>query len=228
MNPGVFAQKIQVAGIRSLDEARLVLDNGAHWLGFPLRLPVHTPDLSETQAQAIISTIGPEKCVLITYETDVQELVHLCSFLHMTKVQIHAAMAPAQLQQFRSCFAGLIIKSYVVGLESLKPEAFAHTYAPFCDAFITDTFDPCTNACGATGKTHDWAISAELVRRSPVPVILAGGLDASNVRQAISLVQPAAVDVHSGVEDKNGAKNAGLVRDFVRQAQAGWENLQQA
>jgi phosphoribosylanthranilate isomerase len=51
--------------------------------------------------------------------------------------------------------------------------------------FITDTFDPSTGASGATGKTHDWDISKSLVQLSPKPVILAGGLNAENVYEAI-------------------------------------------
>lgn len=228
MAHGIFAQKIQVAGIHSLDEARLVLDCGAHWLGFPLRLPVHTPDLSEIQAKSIIQAVGADKCVLITYETDVQELVSLCQFLGSTVVQLHAAMAPDKLALFRRHFKGLIIKSYVVGLEKLDPEEFAHTYSPHCDAFITDTYDARSGACGATGKTHDWAISAELVRVSPCPVIMAGGLNPTNVRQAISFVQAAAVDVHSGVEGPDGFKDRLLLEAFVSEARAGFMQCAQS
>lgn len=226
MNPGIFAQKIQIAGIRSLDEARLILDSGAHWLGFPLRLPVHTPDLSEAETKAVIQAVGVDKSVLITYETNVQQLVDLCQFLNIKIVQLHAQLDPKVLAQLQSRLKILIIKSYVIGLEKMEPEEFAQTYAPYCNAFITDTFDPLSGACGATGKTHDWAISAQLVRVSPCPVILAGGLNPANVRQAIAIVRPAAVDVHSGVENSTGAKETHLVRDFVQQAQAGWASLQ--
>ena len=91
------------------------------------------------------------------------------------------------------------------------------------DAFITDSFDPDTGAIGATGKVHDWQVSARLVDLSPRPVILAGGLNPDNVRNAIIQVRPAGVDVHTGIEGSDGRKRRDLVERFVAEAQAGFE-----
>ena len=66
------------------------------------------------------------------------------------------------------------------------------------DAFITDTFDPDTGASGATGKTHDWEVSQRIVEHSPLPVILAGGLGAGNVKEAIMQVKPGWSGVPTG------------------------------
>ncbi len=77
---------------------------------------------------------------------------------------------------------------------------------------------PETGACGATGKTHNWDISRRLVPFSPKPVILAGGLNPDNVREAIQYIRPAGVDVHTGVESSNGRKAPHLVRKFVAEA----------
>ena len=52
---------------------------------------------------------------------------------------------------------------------------------------------------GGTGRTHNWEISRKIVEQSKVPVFLAGGLNDGNVREAIEIVQPFAVDVCSGV-----------------------------
>ena len=96
------------------------------------------------------------------------------------------------------------------------------TYAPFVDAYITDTHDPSTGADGATGKTHDWRISRELVKISPKPVILAGGLNPGNIQAAIAEVQPAGVDVHTGVEDDSGRKSSEKVAAFVAATRKGF------
>ena len=85
---------------------------------------------------------------------------------------------------------------------------------------LTDTYAPETGAAGATGRTHDWAVSRRLVELSPRPVILAGGLTPANVRQAIAAVRAAAVDVHTGVEDASGRKDRAKVREFVAEARA--------
>ncbi len=91
------------------------------------------------------------------------------------------------------------------------------------NAFITDTFDPATGAEGATGKTHDWNISRELVKLSERPVILAGGLNPENVRKSIEFVRPVGVDVHTGVENSSGRKDETLVKKFVSQAKLGFK-----
>ncbi len=95
------------------------------------------------------------------------------------------------------------------------------------DAFITDTFDPATGASGATGKTHEWGISRELRALSPKPLILAGGLNPENVREAIETVRPAAVDAHTGVEDAEGRKDPAKVRAFVAAAREGFRRMRQ-
>jgi phosphoribosylanthranilate isomerase len=96
------------------------------------------------------------------------------------------------------------------------------------DAFITDTFDPETGASGATGKTHDWEVSRKLVKMSARPVILAGGLNPANVRQAIYAVNPAGVDAHGGVEHPDGKKDRELVDTFVREATDAFASLGEA
>lgn len=225
---------IQIAGIRSLEEARMLLAQGADLLGFPLRLPVHSPDTSEAEARSIIQAVGADTSVLITYEEDPARLIDLCRFLNVRTVQVHSEASPETLFRIKTdtkvrqasgprLSSGIrIIKSYVIGRELLTPKQFAEEYSPVCDAFITDTFDPQTGASGATGKVHDWSVSAELVRSSLRPVILAGGLTPANVRQAIVAVGPAAVDVHTGVERPDGSKDPEMIRTFVREARAGF------
>lgn len=57
---------------------------------------------------------------------------------------------------------------------------------------------------GGTGRVHDWSVSAEIVARCPIPVLLAGGLDPGNVARAVSEVRPWGVDVCSGLRDGAG------------------------
>ena len=116
-----------------------------------------------------------------------------------------------------------IFKSLVVAENnSDELEKMVALLSPWVDAFITDTFDPATGAEGATGKTHDWKISRRLVELSPRPVIIAGGLNPSNVKKAILQIRPAGVDVHTGVELKNGRKDYELVKKFVEESKEGF------
>lgn len=199
----------------------MLAEAGVHWIGFPLRLPVHAEDTSESEAARIICELrNSATCVLITYLDQADEIVEFAEFLGVEHVQLHGAIRTDQLQRLRALRpAWTVIKSLVVppgGREALDREL--DNCAPWIDWFITDTFDPDTGASGATGKTHDWAISRALVQRSPRPVILAGGLTPANLGEAIRTVRPAGVDAHTGVETPDGAKAPELVRRFCRAA----------
>lgn len=221
---------IQIAGIKDLHEALMLVDAGVDWLGFPLRLAVHQEDISESEAARIIRQLpDPKSAVLITYLSSAKEIKELSTFLGIYKIQLHGEIPLREVQHLRKSFPELlIIKSLVVrenNLDELLDSV--QQFSPLVDAFITDTHDPVTGADGATGKTHDWNISARLVAESPVPVILAGGLTPKNVEEAILTVQPAGVDAHTGVEGKDGRKNPALVQAFVTRARNAFGRLNQ-
>lgn len=214
---------IQVAGVIDQAEARLLIDSGVAYLGFPLRLPVNKEDLSEAEAAALIRRLPSSvHAILITYLDRADEVIAFCRELGVHMVQLHGPIAPEELAKLKREWPELIIiKSLVVrgdNLDELK-RTIAAT-AKFVDAYITDSFDPETGAEGATGKVHDWKIDRALVALSPRPVILAGGLNADNVREAIRQVCPFGVDVHTGIEGPNGRKDPYTTCRFVSEAKA--------
>ncbi|MBU1694337.1 MAG: phosphoribosylanthranilate isomerase [Verrucomicrobia bacterium] len=217
---------IQIAGVMDQAEADLLVRLGATHLGFPLRLAVHKEDLSEVDAAAIIGRLPPS-CpgVLITYLDRSDAILEFCRQLGARHVQLHGHLPPEEAARLRERDPGLfVIKSLVVRPgNQAQLEADMRSLEPFVDAFITDTFDPRTGASGATGKTHDWSVSAELVKVSPRPIILAGGLRPENVHDAILRVRPAGVDAHTGVEGPDGRKDEILVRRFIEEARRGFE-----
>ena len=220
---------IQIAGIASLAEAEMVVACGATHIGFPLRLAYHKEDVSEIEAANIIRSVsGTCHSVLITYLNRCDEIVEFVQQLNVAVVQLHAAIDVAELRALRQKLPHLkIIKSLIVGMDS--EEQLLNTvadYAPYVDYFITDTFDPTTGATGATGKVHDWQISKRIVELSCKPVILAGGLNADNVREAIMAVKPAGVDTHTGVERADGSKDKALVQLFINEALVGFSAIQ--
>ena len=247
---------IQVAGVRDLAEARLLDRLGVDLVGFPLRLDVHAPDLSEAQAVEVIRVAGiAGKSVLITYEADPAEVVALCRALGVRLVQLHGQIPPEACRRIKALDPGLgVMKSIVVGRDGGRHEetalggragtqagargqgpgsqarlsAMLAEYAPFVDAFLTDTFDPATGASGATGRTHDWSLSRALAQAASSldrPLMLAGGLNPGNVAAAIRAVRPRGVDAHTGLEDASGRKNPDKVRRFVEEARAAFGGL---
>ena len=219
---------IQIAGIRNLAEADMLIAAGAGALGFPLRLNIHAPDLSEEAAAEIVRQIRKRVCcILITYLSRASRIVELADFLGVDMVQIHGPIAIAELQKIRVEKPGLrLIKSLVVAPDNLNVlEQQIQLLSSRVDYFITDTFDPVSGASGATGKTHDWAISRHLVEVSSRPVILAGGLTPENVSDAIRAVRPAGVDVHTGIENSDGGKDLLLARQFIQNARDAFDRF---
>lgn len=219
---------IQVAGVRDAAEARMLEACGVRYIGFPLRLAVHAEDMDDRSARAVIAGLAPTtRPVLITYLDTASDVMALSRFLDVGIVQLHGDIEAAELGVLRRRAGDLtVIKSLVVGrgpAEALEEAVVELT--PLVDAFITDTFNPGTGASGATGRTHDWEVSARLVAASARPVILAGGLTPANVAGAIERVKPAGVDVHTGVEDRTGQKEKTRVAAFVREAGAGFARL---
>lgn len=219
---------IQVAGVIDQAEADLICEEGADWLGFALRLPLKNEDLSEKDAAAIIKAIQPEhRGVVITYLTDAEEIKQFCQELGVTAIQLHGDVTPDELRTLRRIAPDLfVLKSLVVKKDNLDELiTIVDQASEWVDMFITDSFNPATGAKGATGLLHDWSISAELVRRSPRPLMLAGGLNPDNVAAAIAEIRPAAVDAHTGLEDATGRKDRMKVRKFVEEARKAFAQI---
>lgn len=212
---------VQIAGVHDQAEAEMLIAEGVDWIGFPLCLPVHKEDLSWDEARTLVRALSAHaRFVLITYLNAANSILELAEKIGVTTIQIHGEIALAQIKRLKEIKPDLtIIKSLVIrsGNLSLLKDAVLQ-FADVVDGFITDTFDPVTGASGATGKTHDWSISRTLVQMSTKPVILAGGLTAQNVTDAILTVRPCGVDAHTGVEGPDGHKDRDKVRAFVQAA----------
>lgn len=211
--------RVQVAGISNLADALACEAAGVDAIGFTIGLPTGPHNgLDEAGAAAIVRALPPFVVpVLITYRVTAAEVVPLCRELGLNQVQLHAPAEPAEMLRMREAVPGLklILAVNVTGEDAL---AVAAGRAAYADAIILDTYDPATGRHGATGKTHDWAISRRIVEQCPRPVILAGGLNPANVAEAIRHVRPWAVDVHTGVENADGSTNHEKIRAFVAAA----------
>jgi len=216
-----FKNFIQIAGISDKSEAELLISEGVEFLGFPLRLPVNKEDLTEDEAAEIIASLKPPNYgIVITYSSTAEEALSICKKIGCRIIQLHGDISASELEKIKKRDPEiLIIKSLVVKEENENLLINSLNDAKnFVDAYITDTFDPSTGASGATGKTHDWEISKRLRELSPKPLILAGGLNPTNVFEAIMHVRPAGVDVHTGVEDGSGRKDRELLHKFLQEA----------
>ncbi len=107
----------------------------------------------------------------------------------------------------------------VLGEESL---AAAARFAPVCDIFLLDTKVQGMPGVGATGAVHDWSISRRIVTELERPVVLAGGLSAENVGEAMRQVAPWCVDsnTHTNIPGDPVRKDLARIRAFVAAVRA--------
>ncbi len=86
------------------------------------------------------------------------------------------------------------------------------------DALLLDSGNPNLQVkeLGGTGRVHNWSLSRQIVEQSGVPVFLAGGISAANVRQAIEQVQPFGIDLCSSVRT-NGHLDPDKLQHFFKQ-----------
>jgi phosphoribosylanthranilate isomerase len=213
--------RIQIAGVSSLDEALALERMGVDALGFTVRLPGGEHDgLSEAKARSIVLDLPPfVSTVAITYVDRAREAIDLCRYLGVSTLQLHGEFPMYDLEMMRAAVPHLKL---IRAVHVTGPDAVARARAleRRVDALILDTFDPETGRHGATGKTHDWNISRSIVEAVRVPVILAGGLNPSNVAEAIRQVRPWGVDVHTGVEEPDGTRSLARMRAFVHAVRA--------
>jgi phosphoribosylanthranilate isomerase len=206
--------RVKICGIRNLDEARMVVSLGADALGFLVGLNYHTEDELDLQAAAkIIAEIPPfVSTVLVTHSVELDWVVQACQKCGCSTVQLHGDFELQQIPDLRRKLPNVkIIKAVNVVDDSAIQRAQAA--AQQADAVLLDSRT--ADRIGGTGHTHDWTISARIVKAVDKPVILAGGLKPENVRAAVEQVQPFAVDANSGVGSPGGFKSLQRVEDFI-------------
>lgn len=194
------------------------IDAGCDAMGFIMGVTHESSDyITPAETARMIRHLPPFiEPVAVTHLQDTEDLIKLVRESHCTTLQIQDTIEPPEIDRIRDALPYLkIVKAVHVMDESAI--ATAKRYEPYADALILDTRT--NEKLGGTGIPHDWNISAEIVARSSIPVILAGGLTPENVREAIQKVRPYGVDVHTGVR-KNGARNPERTLAFAREARS--------
>jgi phosphoribosylanthranilate isomerase len=212
--------KIQVAGVSTLEEALFCKSVGVDAIGFTLGLPDGPhDDLTPEKTGAIVSQLPAGLLpVVITY---VNSAVAACELVEITKaaaIQFHGGISEGELILFRRSCPDVRTIGRVTVSGQMSTEDAASFKPSLWDAIILDSLDPRNGRKGATGLTHDWSISAKIVRIASVPVILAGGLNPDNVADAIRKVRPQGVDAHTGLEEENGTRSFDKIKAFAEEA----------
>ncbi len=210
--------KVKICGIKADRDLNIAINAGADAVGFITEVPVDSPrKISISEATRLISKVPVfMTSVLVIMPETAGQAINMIKTARPGAVQIHNAMALSELEQIKETGVKLI-KTIPVSRDS-EPGTLVKQIGELsgiADAVLLDT--SIDGKTGGTGAQHDWEISSEVVLHAGMPVILAGGLNPENVRDAVRSVRPYAVDTASGVET-DGKKDEKKVMAFINNA----------
>ena len=201
--------KVKICGMTQLKDALFAVEQGVDAVGFifykksPRAVTMKTVREIITKLPPLVDTVG------VFVNESAERLNKIADYCGLDLVQLHGEESPAFCRKIRR----RVIKAFrVKDLQSIKQLSKFPV-----SGFLLDTFSD--NLHGGTGKTFDWNLA--LTAKKIGPVILAGGLTPSNIRQAVRRVRPYGVDVCSGVEKSSGIKDLEKVRAFLKNIRSG-------
>jgi phosphoribosylanthranilate isomerase len=197
---------VKICGITNLEDALSAVDAGAGALGFnfysrsPRYIdPENAREIIERLPKRVL-TVG----VFVNEERD--RLKSIATEAGVTALQLHGDERAEYCEELRDWY---VIKAFSVGEDLDESGVVDYTVK----AVMIDARHKTLR--GGTGLLSDWSV-AKRIRELGKPLFLAGGLSPDNVREAIAVVQPYAVDACSALEEHPGKKNQDRVAEFVR------------
>jgi phosphoribosylanthranilate isomerase len=193
--------KIKICCISSKAEALRAIDAGAAAIGLVGGMPSGPGIITDSMIREIAAaTPPPIATFLLTSYVETEDIVAHAHATCTNTIQIVDHISLLAYPGIRKSLPGVKIVQVVHILDETSiAEALA--YAEVADTLLLDSGNPKlgVKVLGGTGQIHDWALSRKIVEQSPIPVFLAGGLNAENVADAIQTVAPFGLDLCSGV-----------------------------
>ena len=217
--------KVQIYEHTTPEDAAMSANTGVDFIGVVTgernRL-AHEVDFATCRAifAAIPAQVGAWR-VALTVAWELPEIVETVQAVQPEVIHLSGGLEdlpPAQVGVLRAQIPPIKLMQAIPvrGPESID---LALAYQPVADYLLLDSAPPNATEIGATGATHDWGISAEIVRRVKIPVILAGGLSPANVAQAIQVVKPWGVDSYTHTNQPDSRrKDPSKVKAFLQAA----------
>ncbi|MGH9710547.1 MAG: phosphoribosylanthranilate isomerase [Candidatus Acidiferrales bacterium] len=191
--------RVKICGITNWEDAKASIGAGADALGF--NFYVNSPRrIALSHAKKIISHMPSRVAAVgVFVNASATEILRIAHSANLGALQLHGEESPATVERLAREYP--VIKAFRVGprFQTSELKRYQSTMG-----FLLDGHD--TERRGGTGKRFDWGLAREAKRYGSV--ILAGGLRATNVAEAIRQVNPYALDVCSGVEAHVGKKDA--------------------
>jgi len=197
--------RVKICGITRVEDALAAIELGADAIGLvfyessPRHVQLH-------QAAKIVAALPPFVSVVgLFVDATAGQIREVLTHVRLDVLQFHGDESAEFCRQFNTPY----LKAVRVRLETNLVQ-YATDYAD-ARALLLDAF--AEGIPGGTGHSFDWSLIPKGLTR---PIILAGGLNAGNVTEAIRQVRPYAVDVSGGVEREKGIKDADKIAAFIR------------
>lgn len=197
--------RIKICGITRPEDARAAAAAGADAIGLVF-YPKSPRAVTIEQAQAICAVLPPFVTVVALFvDAEHFEIEDVLAAVPVDLLQFHGSETPVQCNAYAVPYIKAIrMRDDADLFEAVRQYDSAR-------GLLVDTFDP--NEAGGTGEIFDWDRVPDGL---DTPIILAGGLEPSNVGAAIQQLSPYAVDVSSGVEQSKGIKDADKIQAFMK------------
>ncbi len=215
--PSTALPRVKICCISSLAEAHMAIRYGAAALGLVSAMPSGPGVITETLIAEIAAQIPPTVATfLLTSQQDPAAIIAQQRRCGVNTIQLCDQLDPNSYPQLRAALPGIALVQVVhVNGPAALDEALA--VAPYVNAILLDSGNKQApiKELGGTGRLHDWQISRQIRDMVHVPILLAGGLKAENVRSAVATVAPFAVDVCSGVRSNGQLDEEKLAAFFT-------------
>lgn len=204
--------EIKICGLMTPDALDAALDAGADYVGFVF-FPPSPRHLGFEAARTLAARVhGRARKVALSVNADNDWLAASIEALKPDLLQLHGRETPERVASVRSRFRLPVMKA--IPIETRGDLSPVRLYAHVADRLIFDARAPSkATRPGGLGKRFDWRLLAGI--NPGVPYMLSGGLDATNVAEALRITRAPAVDVSSGVERAPGDKDPEKIRAFV-------------
>lgn len=213
--------RVKICCISSVEEAILALSYGASALGLVGQMPSGPGIISDQQILEITTSLPPMvSTFLLTSQTQPKAIIDHYKQVNTSTIQIVDQVETNVYEQIRNEFPHVKIVQVIHVLNS-KSVQQAIDVSPYVDAILLDSGNPNlpTKELGGTGRIHNWDLSKTIRMKVDVPIILAGGINSNNVKQAIEHVQPFGVDLCSSVRT-NGKLDENKLKLFFQAIQS--------
>ncbi len=197
--------QIKICGIKTPEALDAAILAGARFIGFVFYPPSPRYIEIDTAKELAMSLPTGARAVGLFVDPSDEELDNILGYVPIDMIQLHGNESVERCKQIKEKYALPIIKAFPVSTASDIEKSKA--YEDVANWLLFD------NKTGGSGQKFDWGLLKG--KEFSKPWMLSGGLDSNNIKEALKILSPNAVDISSGVERARGVKCPDKIRSFI-------------